>query len=144
MARNLFSDADRAQIVKAIAGAEKRTSGEIQVHLEKRCKGSQLDRAVQVFNKLKMHETKGRTGILFYLAVTDQKFAVIGDTGINEKVPEGFWDAIKDHMLELFRQGQFTKGLVEGITMAGEQLAVHFPDTKGENELSDEISFGND
>ncbi|MEQ1790168.1 MAG: hypothetical protein ABL857_06980, partial [Rickettsiales bacterium] len=32
--------------------------------------------------------TELRNGVLIYLAVKDRQFAIIGDVGINEKVPE--------------------------------------------------------
>jgi uncharacterized membrane protein len=91
-----------------------------------------------------MHKTKLRNGVLFYLAVKDRKFAILGDAGINAKVPEGFWDNIKDTMLNHFKNGEFARGLSEGIKMTGEQLKKHFPWKSDDvNELSDEISFGN-
>ena len=144
MAENLFSKEDKARIIDAIVAAEKETSGEIQVHLEERCKVDVLDRAANVFETLKMHKTAGRNGVLFYLAMTDHKFAILGDAGINQVVPENFWDEIKEEMLRYFKQGQYTDGLCRGIEMAAQQLKTHFPyDPHGdENELPDEISFG--
>ncbi|WPR74747.1 TPM domain-containing protein [Algoriphagus sp. NG3] len=144
MAEKLFSKADREAIVNAIRSAEVSTSGEIQVHIESRCKGEVLDRAVRVFDTLKMYQTKDRNGVLFYLAVVDHRFAILGDSGINEVVPEDFWENIKEHMASYFKKGQFTQGLIDGIHMAGEQLGQHFP-YQGDsdiNELPDEISFG--
>ncbi|WP_439489345.1 TPM domain-containing protein [Algoriphagus sp.] len=144
MAEKLFSKADREAIVNAIRSAEVSTSGEIQVHIESRCKGEVLDRAVRVFDTLKMYQTKDRNGVLFYLAVVDHRFAILGDSGINEVVPDDFWENIKEHMASYFKKGQFTQGLIDGIHMAGEQLGQHFP-YQGDsdiNELPDEISFG--
>ncbi|GGZ19838.1 hypothetical protein GCM10007049_10490 [Echinicola pacifica] len=144
MAEKLFTKAEKEQIVAAIKAAELQTSGEIQVHMESHCKGDVLDRAADVFAKLKMHKTQLRNGVLFYLAVEDKKFAVLGDAGINAAVPEDFWNSIKEEMLLHFKQGQFVAGLVTGIQKSGEALKSHFPydsDTD-ENELSDEISFG--
>ena len=144
MAEKLFSPEQKSQIVSAIQKAETMTSGEIQVHIENHCRGDVLDRAAEVFETLKMYETQDRNGVLFYLAVADHKFAIIGDAGINAKVPKGFWEETKDLMAGLFRQGKFTEGLIEGIHHAGDQLSAHFPyhaDTD-KNELSDEISFG--
>lgn len=144
MSEKLFSTAVREAIVNAIRSAEVSTSGEIQVHIESRCKGEVLDRAVKVFDTLKMHQTRDRNGVLFYLAVVDKRFAILGDKGINEVVPDDFWEKIKEHMTGLFKQGQFTLGLIDGIQMAGEQLGAHFP-YQGDsdiNELPDEISFG--
>lgn len=144
MAEKLFSPEEKKSIVEAIQSAELRTSGEIQVHIENHCKGDVMDRAAEVFETLKMYQTKERNGVLVYLAVKDHKFAIIGDAGINSVVPKDFWEKCKDLMAEQFRQGNFTKGLIAGIHQAGEQLRTHFPyDAKSDqNELSDEISFG--
>ncbi len=144
MAEKLFSPEEKAQIVAAIQSAEIRTSGEIQVHIENHCKGDVLDRAAEVFETLKMYQTKDRNGVLFYLAVLDHKFAILGDAGINAVVPADFWEKAKDLMAAQFRQGKFTQGLIEGIHLAGEQLGVHFPYNQSgdKNELSDEVSFG--
>ena len=144
MAEKLFSKEERKRIIDAIVTAEKETSGEIQVQLENHCKGEVLDRAAQVFKTLQMHKTAQRNGVLFYLAVEDHKFAILGDAGINQLVPDHFWDDIKDEMLVHFKTRQFTEGLCIGIGMAAEQLKTHFPYDKhgDENELPDEISFG--
>lgn len=143
MAEKLFSKADRAIITDAIRNAEKETSGEIQVHIENHCKGDVLDRAAVVFEKLKMHQTTHRNAVLFYLAVDDHKFAVLGDAGINKVVPENFWENIKEEMHMQFKTKAFTEGLRKGIEMSGRQLQQHFPyDQKGDiNELPNEISF---
>jgi uncharacterized membrane protein len=110
--------------------------------MEGHCAIDVLDRAAYVFGKLKMHETAERNGVLFYLAVHDHKFAIIGDGGINQVVPVNFWDEIKETMLGFFKEGKFTDGLSKGILMAGEQLKANFPyHHEDVNELSDEISF---
>jgi uncharacterized membrane protein len=142
-ARKFFTETDQLAVKNAIALAEKETSGEIRVHIEDSFAGDVLDQASYIFKKLKMHQTEQRNGVLFYLAVRNRKFAIIGDAGINSKVPEGFWDHIKDVMTQRFRDNRFTDGLVEGITLAGEKLREHFPYQQNDtNELSDEISFG--
>jgi uncharacterized membrane protein len=144
MAENLFSSSDKVRIVAAIQEAEKQTSGEIQVHIERHCSIDVMDRAAEVFETLKMHMTKERNGVLFYLAVEDHQFAVLGDSGINKVVPGNFWEIIKDEMVSLFKQKAFTDGLIKGISLCGKELKTHFPfDQKGDiNELPDEISFG--
>ncbi|MCB8999770.1 MAG: TPM domain-containing protein, partial [Bacteroidales bacterium] len=99
--------------------------------------------AAYLFEYLKMHKTAERNGVLFYLAVKSRKFAILGDAGINAKVPSNFWDQIKESMAAAFAEGKFSEGLSEGILSAGEQLARHFPHQKNDvNELSDDISFG--
>ena len=138
-----FSEEDKLQITNAIRVAENNTSGEIRVHVEKHCKGDVLDRAAYIFDKLEMQKTELRNGVLFYLAVEDRKFAILGDAGINQKVPENFWEEIKGDAIASFKEDRFAEGLSNGIVKAGEQLKAHFPHQDDDvNELSDEISFG--
>ncbi len=142
-AKDFFSKEQREDIRQAILNAELDTSGEIRVHIESTCKGDVLDRAAFIFDKMGMQKTEKRNGVLFYLAVNNRRFAVIGDTAINAVVPEDFWDELKNILLNHFRDEKFTDGLVEGITRVGTYLKKHFPYEKGDvNELSDEISFG--
>lgn len=142
-ADQLFTSEEKKEILNAIKVAEKNTSGEIRVHLENKCPGEVLDRAAYLFEKLKMHKTEKRNGVLFYLAVVDKKFAILGDAGINAVTPDDFWDKIKDTMTLLFSEGKFADGLNKGIQMAGEALKKHFPyQTDDINELPDDISFG--
>jgi len=139
---NFFSKEEKKQITDAIGQAELNTSGEIRLHMEGRCKLDVLDRAAYVFEKLDMHKTAQRNGVLLYLAVYDRKFAILGDGGINQLVPDNFWDVIKETMLIYFKDGKFADGLSKGILMAGEQLKANFPYQSDDvNELSDEISF---
>ena len=130
-------------IVEAIRMAEKVTSGEIRVHIEKTTSKVPFDRALEVFHELKMDETHLKNGVLIYLAVADKKFVICGDQGINEVVPVDFWDSTKDIMATQFKTGNFKQGLIDGIVKAGEQLRHHFPYEEGDmNELSNEISKG--
>jgi len=141
-ASTFFTKEQQGKILAAVKAAEESTSGEIRVHIETSFTGEVLDRAAWIFKKLGMHKTALRNGVLFYLAVEDRKFAIIGDAGINAKVPEGFWNNIKELMTTDFREGKFTEGLSKGIIMTGEQLKSHFPHQSNDvNELPDEISF---
>jgi uncharacterized membrane protein len=141
--RKYFSEKEKLQIKNAIRAAEFNTSGEIRVHIESHCKENVLDRAAFWFEKLEMHKTEQRNAVLFYLAIEDHQFAILGDAGINQKVPGNFWENIKEMMAEKFKEGNFTEGLSSGIIKAGEQLKQHFPWKSDDiNELTDEISFG--
>lgn len=143
MAKDFFNEIELKEIRNAIESAENESSGEIRLHLESRCKEDVLDRAAYIFEKLEMHKTELRNGVLFYLAVKDRQFAILGDAGINKLVPDNFWDEVKDQMQALFKSGEFKKALVEGILMSGSKLKEHFSLSKDDqNELSDEISFG--
>lgn len=132
---------DEQEIVLSIVEAEKNTSGEIRVHIEEHSEKSPLDRAQEVFFELKMNETQDRNGVLFYICVSDKKFAIIGDKGINDVVESDFWDCTKDTVIANFKEGNFKKGLVEGILKAGQRLKHYFPyQSDDTNELSNEIS----
>lgn len=141
--QKFLSDHDEKLIVEAIKKAELNTSGEIRLHIENKCKGDVIKKAVKTFRVLKMEKTELRNGVLFFIAAADKKFAIIGDEGINNVVPNDFWDQIKSDMQTLFSQGDFAGGLAHGIIKAGEQLKAHFPYQSDDvNELPDEISYG--
>lgn len=142
---NFFTKEEKELIKSAVKEAELNTSGEIRVHIDNHCREDVMDRAAWWFSRLDMHKTEKRNGVLFYLAVKDQKFAILGDGGINAVTPDDFWDKIKDHMAASFSEGNFAAGLREGILMAGEALKEQFPYQEDDvNELSDDISFGGD
>ncbi|MCC5919177.1 MAG: TPM domain-containing protein [Cyclobacteriaceae bacterium] len=137
-----FSEEEKKRLSEAVASAEKYTSGEIQIHIEDHCPADVLDHAADVFEILKMHKTKERNAVLFYVALEDHQFAILGDVGINSKVEGDFWDSTKDLVINFFKQGQITEGLIKGVEKAGKKLNVIFP-LQGENtnELPNEVSF---
>jgi uncharacterized membrane protein len=140
---DFLSKAEEQEIVEAIGKAEKNTSGEIRVHIEKENTIAPLDRAMEVFRNLQMENTQGRNGVIIYVAVKSKHFAIYGDKGINEKVDIDFWDSTKEIMQNHFKNGNFKQGLIDGILKAGEQLKNHFPFQDNDtNELSNEISKG--
>jgi uncharacterized membrane protein len=142
-AKRFFSAKDKKRLVEAIQTAERLTSGEIRVHVESGAGGDPIRRATAVFEELEMARTQLRNGVLIYLAVQDRQFAVIGDAGINEVVPENFWEETKQRMEREFQSGRFVDGICFAIRLAGEHLAQHFPCRSDDvNELTDEISEG--
>jgi len=142
--KDFFSEEAKKRIVEEVKKAEKQTSGEIRVHIENNCKADVMDCAAFIFKKLEMHKTKLRNGVLFYLAVKDKKFAILGDAGINAVVPDNFWEEVKDKMKAEFKGQHFAEGLIQGIRMAGEKLKEFFPYQEDDvDELSDDISFEN-
>ena len=132
---------DRDTIVKAIGEAERCTSGEIRVHVQPTIRGAEVRTvAERTFERLGMTKTALRNGVLLFIASDDHRFAILGDSAINEKVPPGFWDEIAAKMTIRFRNGEFTTGIVEAVQAAGQQLAEFFPRaTDDVNELSDDI-----
>jgi len=140
---DFLTQAEEQEIVAAIGLAEKNTSGEIRVHIEKKTSIDAFDRAMEVFHLLKMDETELRNGVLIYVAVKDKTFVIYGDKDINEKVADDFWNSTRDVMVSHFKNGNFKQGLIDGIIKAGEELKKFFPYQDDDiNELSNEISKG--
>jgi uncharacterized membrane protein len=140
---DFLTKAEEEEVVEAIRLAEKNTSGEIRVHLEKKTSIAPIERAIEVFHELKMDETQQRNGVIIYVAVKSKQFAIYGDAGINQKVEDDFWDCTKDIMVSHFKNGENKLALVNGIFNVGEQLKNHFPfQNDDKDELSNEISKG--
>lgn len=139
-----FLTAEQEQaLIQSIQTAESHTSGEIRVHIERETEEPALDRALEVFNFLNMHNTALRNGVLFYVAVDSRKFAILGDKGIDEVTPDDFWDTEKELVLSHFKKGDFAIGLELAILEVGKKLKEFFPNQSDDiNELSDEISKG--
>jgi uncharacterized membrane protein len=136
-----MADADLEAVTAAVAEAEARTSGEVRVHLDARCPGDPLARAVEVFERLGMARTALRNGVLIYLAVADRKLAVIGDTGVHQRVPERYWAEVRDALADHLRGGQPRDGLVAAVRAVGETLHRHFPRAPDDrDELSNQVS----
>ena len=137
-----FSKKEKKQILAAIQKAEKNTSGEIRIHLEYKTRGPIYGHAQKVFQRIGMTKTSQRNGVLIFLATRDKKFAVLGDVGINEKVPEGFWNDVVEIMEEHFKQNKFAEGISEAAVRIGQKLKVYFPhQANDKNELPDGISY---
>lgn len=138
---SFLSKQEESEIVAAILEAEKDTSGEIRVHLEHSFKGDHMKRAQELFYRLKMDNTRESNGVLLYIAVHDHRFVIIGDSGINKRVPDDFWDQTRDLIAQNFKNGKFKKGIIAGVLSAGNELKKHFPWKPGDtNELSNEVS----
>lgn len=130
------------KIVQAIRDAELNSSGEIRVHITKEHVENHFKHAIEVFHRLNMTETKDRNGVLFHLSLKDRKFTIVGDEGINDKVPDNFWDEIKNEVIKKFQKEKYVKGLTKGLQMAGKALKKYFPYQEDDvNELPDEISW---
>ncbi|MCB0273220.1 MAG: TPM domain-containing protein [Calditrichaeota bacterium] len=137
----ILSKAQKERVVAAIRQAEKNTSGEIRVHLEKRCSGNPLERAARVFNKLGMEKTALRNGILLYIATHSRRCAVYADQGIFEKVDPQAWEGVLETLLPGLKKAEIELGIETAVFRIGEILRQFFPhQSDDKNELSDDIS----
>lgn len=137
----MLTEEDKLEIQASIAEAEKVTSGEIRIHLDSKGAKDPLEKAKQVFHNLKMDATEEQNGVLIYVSFEKKQIAILGDRGINEKVPHGFWDETYQTMATYFSKKEYKQGLLEGIQLAGKELSTYFPFQKNDtNELSNEIT----
>ncbi|HYS56357.1 MAG TPA: TPM domain-containing protein [Thermoanaerobaculia bacterium] len=133
---------DQDRIVKAIQNAEERTSGEIRVHVQPKSGSDIRQFAERTFERLGMTKTALRNGVLLFIASEENRFAILGDRGIDQKVPAGFWDEIAAKLTHRFKNSEFTDGIVEAINAAGEHLKQYFPRAIDDvNELADQIDI---
>lgn len=143
--KDFFTPEQRDGIIAAIRDAEKQTSGEIRIYVESRCRFiDPLDRAAEIFTGLKMDQTRERNGVLIYLAMKDRQAAILGDTGIDQKVGSGFWSDEVSKMLQQFSHDDYAEGIIQIITDIGQALKSNFPYSRDtdKNELPDDLVFG--
>jgi uncharacterized membrane protein len=144
--KEFFSKEEKERIVAAIRTAEKRTSGEVRVFVESRCKFiDPLERAEDIFSELQMRYTVDRNAVLLYVALKDKQLAIYADSGIHEKMGTTFWEEVVNKILSQFDKENYANGMVQSILEIGKALEEHFLYHKDvdKNELPDEIIFGN-
>jgi len=142
---SFFTPKEQEGIVQAIQEAEKRTSGEVRVFIESRCKFvNPLDRAIEIFYGLKMDKTVEKNAVIVYLATKDHQLAIYADEGIHVKTGENFWKDEVKIMLTHFNRDDYAAGLIKVIDHIGQALHQHFPyaHNTDKNELPDDIIFG--
>lgn len=142
---DILSDDEKQQIVESIRQAESRTSGEIRVFIEHKCKFiDPVDRAAEVFFQLKMENTIDRNAVLLYIAIKDKQLAIFGDEGIYKRTGKEYWENLVNHILQHFNKESFATGISEYVHQIGEGLHSYFPYDRAtdQNELPDEIVFG--
>lgn len=143
--KEFFTDEEKQLIVEAVQNAERRTSGEIRVFVEHRCRYvNAIDRAIEIFENLQMHKTQLRNAVLVYVAIKDRQLAVFGDEGIHEKVGNEYWANEVVKMIHAFNRENIAQGIAQCVKNIGEALCTHFPYDKDtdKNELPDDIVFG--
>lgn len=143
MSTNGFlTEKQEQRIIKAIAEAEDKTSGEVRVHIEHKSNRDPLERAARIFHELGMDETELQNGVLIYIATEDHKAAVYAGKGIHNQVEDGFWNDVLNIILNHFKQQEYEAGIIEAVKKVGNKLKELFPGRHDDvNELSNEISY---
>ena len=141
--KQFIDELNDEKILAAIAAAERKTSGEIRVYVSDEPVEDVIAAGQRQFVRLAMQKTEHRNGVLLYFAPRVQRFAIVGDKGIHEKVGGTYWQEITRQMAPLLKEGKFTEAAVEAIEKIGGVLAEHFPRAPDDrNELPDTIVRG--
>jgi putative membrane protein len=98
------------------------------------------ERALRAFYEKGLHRTRAETGILIFISALERRVWILGDRGINEKIPPGSWQVLASELAAGIRSGQATGALCHVIAGCGNELARHFPRRADDrNELTDEV-----
>lgn len=97
-------------------------------------------RAAEQFLAQNLHTTTGRTGVLIFVSIAEQRVDIIADSGIDARVPKGTWQSIVDEFTSEISAGKATDGFVHAIERIGAHLSEHFPPGSIDpNELPDHL-----
>ncbi len=139
--RQFLSKLDSHRIVEAIAAAEKKSSGEIRVHVTRRKPDNLEERARRRFELLGMTKTALRNGVLIYIARRCAASRSSGTSASTRSAATISGKRPRPRLESHFRRGEFTEGIVNGIAKIGDVLATHFPREAGDvNELPDQVT----
>lgn len=140
---DFIDEAGQRRVAQAITRAEAHTTGEICVHVTPHGHHSDiLVDAEHAFNRLQLFRTRERNAVLVFVAYADRRLAIIGDKGINDVVPAGFWDDTVAQLIVHLKNGNATDGICNAVATIGEKLARFFPATRNDiNELSNEVTY---
>lgn len=140
-----FTAAEQKQLVDAIRMAEQQTSGEIRIYVEsKNPMVDVVERAEEVFYKLKMEHTEHRNGVLLYMAIKHKELALFGDEGIYNATGEEYWKQNVASIIAGITEEKMIESVCNAVLQIGKTLKEKFPYEKNtdKNELPDEIVFG--
>ncbi|HEY6868526.1 MAG TPA: hypothetical protein VI199_02110, partial [Novosphingobium sp.] len=97
-------------------------------------------RALMAFRIGAERRTTGRTAVMIYLSLAEQRAEIIADKTIAAKVTAEVWGAALAAMLVEIRAGRMADGLVAAVEAVGRVLAEHFPRADDDvNELPDRL-----
>ncbi|GFO64178.1 TPM domain-containing protein [Geomonas paludis] len=98
------------------------------------------ERALVAFYQQGLYRTRMETGILIFISLLERKVWIVGDRGINEKIPPGYWKTLAERLAQGLREGRGAQAVCEVVEACGNELQRHFPRRDDDrNELSDEM-----
>ncbi len=98
------------------------------------------ERAVRAFFEKKLHKTRDESGILIFISLLERKVWILGDRGVDRKIPHESWQALAGEVSAGIREGRGCEALCTVIAKCGKVLAAHFPKKEDDtNELPDDV-----
>ncbi len=87
-----------------------------------------------------LQATRDANGVLIYISVLERRVWILGDRGINEKIPQQTWQEFVKRLTTGISEKQQGAALCAIIEEIGSLLRTHFPPKDDDrNELSDLI-----
>jgi uncharacterized membrane protein len=138
----LIHPRDQLRVIEAIRRAELTTAAEIKVHVEACCPAADPHtRGVELFDKLGLHRTEARNGVLIYAATHERRFTILGDVALDASMRDELFGEALRRLSIAFRRGAFGEGIASAVTALATTLTRRFPGTPGnKNEIDNTIS----
>lgn len=96
--------------------------------------------AAREFRHRGMADTRGRTGVLLYVATAERFAEVIGDVAISARVGEAEWRSVIEALQAEMAAGRTADALVAAVGAIGGILARHAPRGEGDaDELPNRV-----
>lgn len=100
------------------------------------------ERAVRAFFEKRLYKTKDENGILIFISLFERKVWILGDRGVDRKIPHEIWQTYARELSTGIREGHACAALCAGIGKCGALLAEHFPKVADDlNELPDDLIY---
>jgi putative membrane protein len=98
------------------------------------------ERAVRAFYEKELFRTRDETGVLIFISLLEHKVWILGDRGIDRKIPRTLWQEFARDLSVGLHEKRACDTLCEIIGKMGRELALYFPRrTDDTNELTDKI-----
>lgn len=143
-----------------VAASEQRHSGEIRICIEPGLPMSYVwrhvwhktplqavirERAVMMFGKLRVWDTRHNNGVLIYLLLAEHAIELVADRGISQYVPQAVWQSMVQRLGKNLYECRFEDGLTQALEEVSALLVQHFPlqsEVADHNELPDSPVLG--
>jgi putative membrane protein len=133
-----------APLFLVIQAAVKRIPLLKRVFISDREMQAQVRDAAEIqFYRKGVFRTREATGVLIYVSVFERKVRVLGDRGINLRIPEGTWAGVAATIAQGVREGRPAESVCRAVGRVADLLAEKFPVAPGDvDELKNLVVEG--